>query len=144
LEKETAMKLVVKWTDNVQFVAETGSGHAIVIDGAPDHGGRNTGARPMELVLAGAATCTAFDVVLMLKKSRQHFTAFSIDADAERATEDPKVFISIKLTFRFTGKSLDPKAVERAVKLSKEKYCSATAMLGKTAEISTEVIITNA
>jgi putative redox protein len=136
------MKSTVKWTDNIQFVAEVGSGHAMIVDGAPDHGGRNTGARPMELVLAGAASCTAIDVVLMLKKSRQAFTAFSVDADAERASEDPKVFTAIKLTFRVSGKGLDPKAVERAVKLSKEKYCSATAMLGKTAEITTEIVLT--
>jgi putative redox protein len=137
------MKSTIKWTDNVQFVAEVGSGHAMIVDGAPEYGGRNTGARPMELVLAGAASCTAFDVVLMLNKARQKFTAFSVDADATRAEEDPKVFTGIKLTFRLTGKSLDPKAVERAVKLSKEKYCSATAMLGKTAEITTEIVLTN-
>jgi putative redox protein len=136
------MKTSIKWVDNVQFVAETGSGHAIVIDGSPDHGGRNTGSRPMELVLAGAASCTAFDVVLMLKKSRQNFTKLHVEADAVRAETEPKVFTAIKLTFYVAGKSLDPAAVERAVKLSKEKYCSATAMLGKTAEITTEIVIT--
>jgi putative redox protein len=135
------MKSVVKWTDNVQFVAEVGSGHAIVIDGAPDYGGRNTGARPMELVLAGAASCTAFDVILMLQKSRQQITSFSVEADADRAETDPKVFTAIKLTFRVTGKGVDEKAVERAVKLSKEKYCSATAMLGLTAKITTEIVV---
>ena len=135
------MKSTIKWVDNVQFVAETGSGHAIVIDGAPEHGGRNIGARPMELVLAGAASCTAFDVVLMLNKSRQKFTRLHVDADAERAEVDPKVFTTIKLTFNIAGKGLDPAAVERAVKLSKEKYCSATAMLGMTAKISTEIAI---
>jgi putative redox protein len=135
------MKSSIRWTDGIQFVAEVGSGHALVVDGAPDHGGRNTGARPMELVLAGAASCTAIDVVLMLKKSRQQVTSFSVDADAERATEDPKVFTAIKLTFRVSGKDIDPAAVERAVKLSKEKYCSATAMLGHTAQITTEVIL---
>jgi putative redox protein len=138
------MKSIVKWTDNVQFVAEVGSGHAMVIDGAPDYGGRNTGARPMELVLAGAASCTAFDVILMLQKSRQAVTSFSVEADATRADIDPKVFTEIKLTFRVAGKGVDAKAVERAVKLSKEKYCSATAMLGSTAEISTEIIVTEA
>ena len=136
------MKSTIKWVDNVQFVAETGSGHAVVIDGAPEYGGRNAGVRPMELVLAGAASCTAFDVVLMLKKSRQNFTSLNVDADAVRAETDPKVFTAIKLTFKLSGKGLDPAAVERAVKLSKEKYCSATAMLGKTAEITTEIIIT--
>ncbi len=135
------MKSTIKWTDNIQFVAEVGSGHAVVVDGSPDHGGRNTGARPMELVLAGAASCTAIDVILMLKKSRQRITAFSVDADAVRANEDPKVFTAIKLTFRVAGNDIDHAAVERAVRLSKEKYCSATAMLGHTAEIATEIVI---
>jgi putative redox protein len=136
------MKSSIRWTDGIQFVAEVGSGHAMVVDGSPDHGGRNTGARPMELVLAGAASCTAIDVVLMLKKSRQHVTSFSVDADAERAAEDPKVFTAIKLIFRVSGKAIDIAAVERAVKLSKEKYCSATAMLGHTAKITTEIVVT--
>jgi putative redox protein len=136
------MKSSIRWTDGIQFVAEVGSGHALVVDGSPDHGGRNTGARPMELVLAGAASCTAIDVILMLKKSRQSVTSFSVDADAERANEDPKVFTAIKLTFRIAGKAIDPAAVERAVKLSKEKYCSATAMLGHTAKITTEIVVT--
>jgi len=98
----------------------------------------------MELVLAGAATCTAFDVVLMLNKSRQKFTSLHVDADAQRADVDPKVFTTITLTFRLAGKGLDPAAVERAVKLSKEKYCSATAMLGMTAKITTEIVISEA
>ncbi len=135
------MKSTIKWVNDVQFVAETGSGHAVVIDGAPEYGGRNTGVRPMELVLAGAASCTAFDVVLMLKKSRQPFTRLEVDADAVRAETDPKVFTAIKLTFKVSGAGVDLKAVERAVKLSKEKYCSATAMLGHTAEITTEIIL---
>ena len=138
------MKSTIKWIDTVQFVAETGSGHAIVIDGAPEYGGRNTGSRPMELVLAGAASCTAFDVVLMLNKSRQKFTSLHVDAEAERADVDPKVFTTIKLIFKIAGKGMDPGAVERAVKLSKEKYCSATAMLGMTAKISTEIVLTEA
>ena len=138
------MKSTIKWLDNVQFVAETGSGHALVIDGAPEYGGRNTGSRPMELVLAGAASCTAFDVVLMLNKSRQKFTSFHVDADAERAEVDPKVFTAIKLTFKLTGNGLDPAVVERAVRLSREKYCSATAMLGMTAKIITEIVISDA
>ena len=142
--KKELMKSTIKWVDNVQFVAETGSGHAVVIDGAPENGGRNTGPRPMELVLAGAATCTAFDVVLMLNKSRQKFTSFHVDAEAERAEVDPKVFTTITLTFKLAGKGLDPAAVERAVKLSKEKYCSATAMLGMTAKITTEIVISEA
>lgn len=142
--KKALMKSTIKWIDNVQFVAETGSGHAIVIDGAPEYGGRNIGPRPMELVLAGAASCTAFDVVLMLNKSRQKFSSLHVDADAERAEVDPKVFTAIKLTFRLNGKGLDPAAVERAVRLSKEKYCSATAMLGMTAKIITEIVISEA
>lgn len=113
------MKSTIKWVDNVQFVAETGSGHALVIDGAPEYGGRNTGARPMELVLAGAASCMSFDVVLMLRKSRQNFTSLHVEADAQRADTDPKVFTAIKLTIKLTGKGLDP-PVERAVKLSQE------------------------
>jgi len=135
------MKSSIRWTDGIQFVAEVGSGHALVLDGSPEHGGRNTGARPMELVLAGAASCTAIDVILMLKKSRQNVTAFSVEADAERATDDPKVFTTIKLRFFVAGHDIDSAAVERAVNLSKQKYCSATAMLGHTAEISTEIVI---
>lgn len=98
----------------------------------------------MELVLAGAASCTAFDVVLMLRKSRQNFTRLHVEAEAARADTDPKVFTAIKLTFHVAGKSLDASAVERAVRLSKEKYCSATAMLGKTAEITTEIVLSEA
>ncbi|MCS6996442.1 MAG: OsmC family protein [Casimicrobiaceae bacterium] len=135
------MKASARWVDAVRFVVETGSSHALVVDGAPEYGGRNTGPRPMELVLAGAAACTAFDVVLILSKSRQRLTRFSVEASAQRAEEDPKVFTAIKLTYRLAGPGLDVKAVERAVKLSKEKYCSATAMLGKTAAIETEIVI---
>ncbi len=135
------MQVTIEWVQQVQFVAETGSGHGVVIDGAPEYGGRNTGPRPMELVLAGAASCTAFDVVLMLNKSRQKFTRFQVAAAAMRAETDPKVFTAIKLTYRLAGPALDRKAVERAVQLSKEKYCSATAMLGHTAEITTEIIL---
>jgi len=135
------MKAIVQWVDGVQFVAETGSGHAIVADGAPEYGGRNTGPRPMELVLAGAATCTAFDVVLMLAKARQRFTRFQVVAEADRAEADPKVFTAIRLIYRVGGTALDAKVVERAVKLSKEKYCSATAMLGRTAAVTTEIVL---
>lgn len=138
------MKTSVRWVNDVQFVAETGSGHALVVDGAPEYGGRNTGPRPMELVLAGAATCTAFDVILILAKARQKLTRFLVEAEAVRAETDPKVFEAIKLTYRVAGPAIDPKAVERAVKLSKEKYCSATAMLGRTAEITTEIVVEEA
>ena len=135
------MKARVKWIDEVSFVAETDSGHALVVDGAPSAGGRNLGPRPMELVLAGTAACTAFDVVWILKKARQPVEGCVVEADAERAAEDPKVFTRIHLTYRVRGKGLKRAQVERAVKLSKEKYCSATPMLAKTAAISFEIIL---
>jgi putative redox protein len=135
------MKSRVKWMENVAFVAETGSGHAIVVDGAPDAGGRNIGVRPMELVLAGAAACTAFDVVWILKKARQPVSDCVVDAEAERAETDPKVFTRIHLRYRIAGRGLDPRQVERAVKLSKEKYCSATIMLAKSAEITFDLTV---
>ena len=134
------MKTRVKWVEGVSFVAETGSGHAIVIDGAPDAGGRNIGPRPMELVLAGTAACTAFDVVWILKKARQPVAGCTVEAEAERAAEDPKVFTRIHLIYLVSGKGLKRSQVERAVKLSKEKYCSATLMLAKTAAISFEIV----
>jgi putative redox protein len=133
------MKTRVKWLENVSFVAETGSGHTVVVDGAPEAGGRNIGMRPMELLLAGAAACTAFDVVWILKRARQPVADCVVEADAERAPEEPKVFTRIHLRYAVAGRGLDYKQVERAVKLSKEKYCSATIMLGRTAEITHEV-----
>jgi len=133
------MKTRVKWLENVSFVVETGSGHTVVVDGAPEAGGRNIGMRPMELLLAGAAACTAFDVVWILKRARQPVADCVVDADAERAPEEPKVFTRIHLRYAVAGRGLDYKQVERAVKLSKEKYCSATIMLGRTAEITHEV-----
>jgi putative redox protein len=139
--KGTQLKARIKWNEGVCFVAETGSGHAIVVDGAADAGGRNLGPRPMELVLAGTAACTAFDVVWILKKARQPIMDCVVEAEAERAPEDPKVFTRIHLVYRITGKSLNPAQVERAVKLSKEKYCSATLMLAKTADISFEIVM---
>jgi putative redox protein len=135
------MKARVKWVEGVSFVGESHSGHAIVIDGAPEYGGRNRGMRPMETVLMGAAACTAFDVVLILKKARQPIADCVVDAEAERAAIEPKVFTKIHLRYTVAGRGLDPKQVERAVKLSKEKYCSATIMLGKTAEISFDIEI---
>jgi putative redox protein len=131
----------IKWVEGVSFVAETGSGHAVVVDGSPDAGGRNLGPRPMELVLAGTAACAAFDVVWILKKGRQPITDCVVEAEAERAPEDPKIFTRIHFKYRVSGKDLNPAQVERAVKLSKEKYCSATLMLAKTAEISYEIAI---
>lgn len=135
------MKARVKWVEGISFVGETGSGHGLVIDGAPEHGGRNLGARPMELVLTGAAACTAVDVVLILRKARQPIADCVVEAEAERAAVEPKVFTRIHLRYRIAGRGLDPRQVERAVKLSKDKYCSATLMLAKTAEISYEIAI---
>ena len=135
------MKARIKWTEGMAFVAETGSGHAVVVDGAPEHGGRGLGVRPMELVLAGAAACTAFDVVLILKKARQPVADCVVEAEADRAAVEPKVFTRIRLAYTVAGHGLDPRQVERAVKLSKEKYCSATIMLGKSAEIETSIRI---
>ena len=135
------MKVRIKWVEGVTFVAETGSGHAVVIDGAAEAGGRNLGARPMELLLAGAAACSAFDVVWILRKARQPVADCVVEADADRAAVEPKVFTRIRLTFRVAGRGLDPRQVERAVKLSKERYCSATIMLGKTAEITSRIEI---
>ena len=137
----TKMKARIKWTEGMAFVAETGSGHAVVVDGAPEHGGRGLGVRPMELVLAGAAACTAFDVVLILKKARQPVADCVVEAEADRAAVEPKVFTRVRLAYTVAGRGLDPRQVERAVKLSKEKYCSATIMLGKTAEIETSIRI---
>jgi putative redox protein len=120
----------------MSFVGESGSGHSVVMDGSPEHGGRNLGVRPMEMVLIGLGGCTAFDVVLMLQKSRQHVIDVEVTLDAERATEIPQVFTEIKVHFRVWGRDLGAKQVERAVNLSAEKYCSATRMLEKTATIT--------
>jgi len=128
----------VKWTgpDGMTFVAETGSGHAVVMDGAPEGGGRNLGPRPMEMVLLGTGGCTAYDVVLILRKSGQDVRGCDTRLVAERAPTDPKVFTRIGFHFTVRGRGLKPNLVERAIKLSHDKYCSATAMLGKTAEIT--------
>jgi putative redox protein len=135
------MKSKVKWIDGVSFVGESGSGHAVVIDGAPEHGGRNIGVRPMELFLMGAVACTAFDVVHILRKARQPIADCTVEAEAERAPTDPKVFTKIHLRYTVVGRGLGSRQVERAVKLSKDKYCSATLMLAKTAEISHEIAV---
>jgi putative redox protein len=127
----------VKWIDGgMSFVAETGSGHAFVMDGAPDAGGRNLGPRPMETVLAGTGGCAAFDVVLILKRGRHKISGCEVKMTAERADTDPKVFTKIHMHFIVTGRELKPAVVERAVALSHDKYCSASAMLGKTASIT--------
>jgi putative redox protein len=119
------------------FVAETGSGHLIAMDGAPDGGGRDLAPRPMETVLAGTGGCTAYDVVLILKRGRHDVRGCQVRLDAERASEDPKVFTRIRMHFVVTGRGLSAAAVERAIALSHEKYCSASIMLGKTAAIET-------
>lgn len=133
------MECTVKWlgSDNgMSFIAETGSKHVINMDGAPEAGGRDLAPRPMELLLAGTGGCTAFDVVLILKKGRHAVTGCDVCLQAERATTDPKVFTKIHFHFTVKGSKLKPEAVERAIVLSKEKYCSASIMLGKTAEIT--------
>jgi putative redox protein len=138
------MKARVKWNEGMSFVGEGGSGHAVVIDGAPENGGRNLGLRPMELVLIGAAGCTAFDVVLILKKARQPVADCVVEAEATRAEAEPRVFTRIHLKYTVAGQGLDVRQVERAVALSKDKYCSATIMLAKTAAVTTEVAIVDA
>jgi putative redox protein len=130
------MECSIHWVNGVQFVAETASGHAIVIDGAPDVGGRNTGPRPMETVLAGTGACTASDVVVILKRSRQDVTGCEVRLSADRAETDPKVFTRIHMHFVVRGRGLKRSIVENAIKLSHTKYCSASAMLGKTATIT--------
>ncbi len=130
------MECDVRWFNGMSFVAETGSGHLVAMDGAPEAGGRNLAPRPMELLLVGAGGCTSFDVVMILKRGRQEITGCDVRVTAERADTDPKVFTRIHMHFVVTGKGLKPEAVERAIKLSAEKYCSATIMLGKTAEVS--------
>jgi len=130
------MKASIKWMDQVSFKGETESGHTILIDGPPESGGRNLGPRPMELVLLGTGGCTTYDVIHILKKSRQHVTNCEVKINAERAAENPKVFTKIHFHFIVTGKDLKPEQVERAIQLSAEKYCSASIMLGKTANIT--------
>jgi putative redox protein len=132
------MECKVKWIgpDGMSFVAETESGHAFVMDGAPEGGGRNLGPRPMETVLAGTGGCTAYDVVVILKKSGQDVRGCEVKVTSERAPTDPKVFTKIHMHFVVRGRGLKPNLVEQAIRLSHEKYCSASIMLGKTAEIT--------
>jgi len=141
------MECTINWMPGagMAFVAETGSGHLITMDGAPEGGGRNLAPRPMETVLAGAGACSAYDVVLILKRGRHAVTGCQVKVQADRAETDPKVFTRINLHFIVSGRDLPEAAVRRAVDLSHEKYCSATAMLGKTAEItaSLEILATN-
>ena len=133
------MECTINWmpSTGMGFVAETGSGHFLTMDGAPDGGGRNLAPRPMETLLAGAGGCTAYDVVLILKKGRHDVRGCKVVLQAERAATDPKVFTRINMHFVVTGHGLSEAAVVRAIELSHHKYCSATSMLGKTAEITT-------
>lgn len=136
------MECTINWMgpagpSGMSFVAETGSGHVLAMDGAPDGGGRNLAPRPMETVLAGTGGCTAYDVVLILQRGRHDVRGCKVQLKADRAATDPKVFTAINFHFVLTGKGLKADVVERAVKLSHEKYCSATAMLARTAAITT-------
>ena len=130
------MKARIQLVEGMTFVAESGSGHAVVVDAAPDVGGKNLGARPMEQVLMGTGACSAIDVVHILRKARQPITDCVVELTSERAATDPKTFTKIHLHYVVTGKGLAPAQVERAIKLSKEKYCSATIMLGAMAAIT--------
>lgn len=130
------MECTVRWHEGMSFVAETGSGHLVPMDGSPEAGGRNLAPRPMELLLAGVGGCSSFDVVMILRKGRQDIVDCAVKVTAERAAEDPKVFTRIDMHFVVSGRGLKPAAVERAVQLSAEKYCSASIMLGKTAKMT--------
>ena len=131
----------VTWVDGALFVAEAGSGHTFTMDGSSDVGGRNLGARPMEVILMGMGGCTAIDVVSMLRKQRQDIEGVEVSLSAERATEHPMVFTEVKLVYTVRGRKLNKALVERAVSLSDEKYCSATAMIKKSAKVSHEVVL---
>lgn len=130
------MKARVKWVEQVSFLGETESGHAVLMDGAPAAGGRNLGPRPMEMLLIGTGGCTSFDVISILKKSRQAVSDCHVELDAERAETDPKVFTRIHMHFVVKGKNIKPEVVDKAIKLSAEKYCSASIMLGQMAKIT--------
>jgi len=138
------MKARAVWVDGRMFVGESGSGHSVVMDGAPEAGGRNLGIRPMEMLLLGLAGCTAFDVVMILEKGREAVTDCVVEVDAERADSEPKVFTRITLRYVVKGRNLARDKVERAVKLSADKYCSASIMLGKMAEMHHEVVVEEA
>jgi len=130
------MKLRVKWLDNMSFVGESASGHSVVMDGPPEAGGRDLGVRPMEMLLLGLGGCSSFDVVSMLKKSRQDITNCEVEITATRADSQPKVFTDIHLHFIVEGNNINETKVARAISLSAEKYCSASIMLGKTATVT--------
>jgi len=131
----------ITWVQDALFVGESGSGHTITMDGSPDVGGRNLAARPMEMVLIGMGGCTAIDVASMLKKQRQDVRDIIVELEAERAEDHPKVFNQVKLVYRVRGKKLNRALVERAVALSDEKYCSATAMIRKSAAVTHEIVL---
>ena len=130
------MKARIEWKDGMSFLGESGSGHQVLMDGPPETGGRNLGPRPMEMLLMGTGGCAAFDVMLILKKGRQEVNDCVVEIEAQRATNEPKVFTHIHFHFILTGKNLQPQQIERAISLSAEKYCSASIMLGKTAEMT--------
>lgn len=130
------MKANIEWTGGVSFTGTADSGHTVIMDGAPESGGHNKGSRPMELVLIGMGGCTAYDVVHILRKSRQEITDCVAEIEAKRAETDPKVFTNIHIHFIVTGKNLDEKKVQHAIELSATKYCSASIMIGKTAKIT--------
>ncbi len=136
------MKTTIKWVDGVMFVGETGSGHAVVIDGPPEHGGRNMGPRPMEMLLLGIGSCSSFDVIQILQKGRQNVIDCVTEVEAERVDTIPKVFSKIHLHFIISGRDLKESTVKRAVQLSAEKYCSASIMLRKSVEITHDIEIT--
>ncbi len=130
------MNVRIKWVENVMFMGQSGSGHAVVMDGPPELGGKNLGIRPMEMMLMGLGGCTSFDVMLILQRSRQNVTDCVAELSAERAETDPKVFTKIHIHFIVTGKELKEKMVKRAVELSATKYCSASIMLAQTVDIT--------
>lgn len=137
------MKARVKWLDHMSFVGESGSGHSVVMDGSPDSGGRDLGVRPMEMLLLGLGGCASFDVVMILQKARQKIINCEVEITAERASEEPKVFTKIHLHFIVEGDGVSEAKVERAVSLSAEKYCSASKMLEKTADITHDFELIN-
>ena len=138
------MECTIRWTGGMTFLAETGSNHVVAMDGAPEGGGRNLAPRPMEMVLVGTGGCAAYDVVVILKKSGQDVTGCEVKLSSERAPNDPKVFTKIHMHFEVSGRGLTRNLVEHAIRLSHEKYCSASIMLGKTAEITKDFAIIEA
>ncbi len=138
------MKTRVKWLDHMSFIGESASGHSVVMDGPPEAGGRNLGVRPMEMLLLGMGGCSSFDVVSMLKKGRQDITSCEVEIESERADEEPKVFTKIHMHFIIKGNAVSESKVKKAVSLSADKYCSASIMLGKTAEVTHDFVVVNA